>query len=126
MGDTCGQMSRAAALIARLEAICGSDYVLTHPHALATYRSDGLAHLRQMSVAAVLPGSAEEVQAVVALCHEAQIPWVARGAGTGLSGGALPVHDGLLIVLSRLRRIRARPRSRPWAASPLRTTSKMA
>ncbi|MBV9915481.1 MAG: FAD-binding protein [Solirubrobacterales bacterium] len=100
-------MSSGAALIARLEGICGSDYVLTHPHALATYRSDGLAHLRQMPVAAVLPSSAEEVRAVVALCHEAQIPWVARGAGTGLSGGALPVHDGLLIVLSRLRRILA-------------------
>ncbi|MBV8955239.1 MAG: FAD-binding protein [Solirubrobacterales bacterium] len=100
-------MSSGAALIARLEGICGSDYVLTHPHALATYRSDGLAHLRQMPVAAVLPSSAEEVRAVVALCHEAQTPWVARGAGTGLSGGALPVHDGLLIVLSRLRRILA-------------------
>ena len=53
----------------------------------------------------MLPGTAEEVQAVVRACHRAGVPWVARGAGSGLSGGALPVEDGLLIGLSRLRRI---------------------
>jgi glycolate oxidase len=98
-------MPTGAELIARLKGICGSDYVLTHPHALATYRSDGLAHLRQTPLAAVLPGTAEQVRRVVAVCAEDEIPWVARGAGTGLSGGALPVENGVLIVLSRLRRI---------------------
>ncbi|MDQ2759314.1 MAG: FAD-binding protein [Actinomycetota bacterium] len=92
-------------LIALLEAICGSEQVLTHPHALATYRSDGLVHYRQTPVAAVLPGSADEVRRVVRACFEAGVPWVARGAGTGLSGGALPVAQGILIVLARLRRI---------------------
>ncbi len=92
-------------LIALLEAICGSEQVLTHPHALATYRSDGLVHYRQTPVAAVLPGSADEVRRVVRACFEAGVPWVARGAGTGLSGGALPVAQGILIVLTRLRRI---------------------
>ncbi len=92
-------------LVARLEEICGGDYVLTHPDALATYRSDGLAHYRQTPVAAVLPGSAEQVPAIVRACYEAGVPWVARGAGTGLSGGALPVKEGVLIVLARLRRI---------------------
>ena len=53
----------------------------------------------------MLPGSAEEVAAVVRACHEAGVPWVARGAGSGLSGGALPVEEGVLIALSRLRRI---------------------
>ncbi len=53
----------------------------------------------------MLPGSAEEVREVVAACHEAGVPWVARGAGTGLSGGALPVADGVLIVVSRMRRV---------------------
>ncbi|MGI8904849.1 MAG: FAD-linked oxidase C-terminal domain-containing protein [Solirubrobacteraceae bacterium] len=91
--------------IARLEAICGSEHVLRHPHALATYRSDGLAHYRQTPLAAVLPGTADEVRDVVAACAEADIPWVARGAGTGLSGGALPIAEGVLIVLARLRRI---------------------
>jgi glycolate oxidase len=98
-------MSSGAELIARLEGICGSEHVLTHPHALATYRSDGLAHYRQTPLAAVLPGNGDEVRQIVSLCHDAGIPWVARGAGTGLSGGALPVENGLLIVLARLRRI---------------------
>ncbi len=98
-------MPTGTELIARLEGICGAEHVLTHPHALATYRSDGLAHLRQLPIAAVLPGTAHEVQRVVAVCAEHEIPFVARGAGTGLSGGALPVEDGVLIVLSRLRRI---------------------
>jgi glycolate oxidase len=98
-------MESAAELVARLEGICGAEQVLTHPDALATYRSDGLTHYRQTPLAAVLPGSAEEVQAAVRACYEAGVPWVARGSGTGLSGGALPVADGILIVLARLRRI---------------------
>jgi len=92
-------------LISRLREICGREHVLTHPHALATYRSDGLLHHRQTPGAAVLPASSAEIQEVVAACHEADVPWVARGAGTGLSGGALPVADGVLVVLARLRRI---------------------
>ena len=98
-------MESGAELVDRLQGICGAEQVLTHPDALATYRSDGLAHYRQTPLVAVLPGSAEEVQAVVRACFEAEVPWVARGAGTGLSGGALPVADGVLIVLARLRRI---------------------
>src|SRR5690349_5385182 len=94
-------------LISRLNGICGREHVLTHPHALATYRSDGLLHLAQTPAAAVLPGAAAEVQQVVQACYEASVPWVARGSGTGLSGGALPVAEGVLIVLARLRRILA-------------------
>jgi glycolate oxidase len=92
-------------LIGRLQEICGDRYVLTHEHALATYRSDGLAQYRQTPAAAVLPGTADEVRQTVRACYEADVPWVARGAGTGLSGGALPITDGVLIVLARLRRI---------------------
>jgi glycolate oxidase len=98
-------MESGAELVARLVGICGAEQVLTHPDALATYRSDGLTHYRQTPLAAVLPGSAEEVQAAVRACYEAGVPWVARGSGTGLSGGALPVADGILIVLARMRRI---------------------
>ena len=89
----------------RLRAICGDDHVVCHPHALRAYESDGLQRYRAMPRAAVLPGSAAEVVAVVRLCHELRVPWVARGAGSGLSGGALPVESGVLLVLSRLRRI---------------------
>src|SRR6201990_3199857 len=97
--------SGAPAVISRLQEICGREYVLTHQHELATYRSDGLLHYREVPVAAVLPGTAEQVRQVVQACFEAKVPWVARGSGTGLSGGALPVAEGVLIVLSRLRRI---------------------
>jgi glycolate oxidase len=98
-------MAPTAQLIRRLEEICGAEHVLTHEHDLATYRSDGLAQYRQTPLAAVLPGSADEVRDVVRACFEEGIPWVARGSGTGLSGGALPIQEGVLIVLARLRRI---------------------
>src|SRR6201990_3046109 len=97
--------SGAPAVISRLQEICGREYVLTDQHELATYRSDGLLHYRQVPVAAVLPGTAEQVRQVVRACFKGEVPWVARGSGTGLSGGALPVAEGVLIVLSRLRRI---------------------
>ncbi len=93
-------------LIARLQGICGTEHVLTHAHELATYRSDGLAHYRQTPLAAVLPGTAERGPARRrARATRRGVPWVARGSGTGLSGGALPVAEGVLIVLARLRRI---------------------
>jgi glycolate dehydrogenase FAD-linked subunit len=98
-------VQNGAALVRRLESICGGEHVLTHPHALATYRSDGLAQYRETPLAVVLPGTATEVRDVVKACYEAGVPWVARGAGTGLSGGALPVAEGVLIGLARMRRI---------------------
>jgi glycolate oxidase len=98
-------MSSAEQLIARLQGICGTEHVHTDREALAAYQSDGLAHYRQRPLAVALPGSAAQVRAVVRACYEARVPWVARGAGTGLSGGALPVAEGILIVLARMRRI---------------------
>jgi glycolate oxidase len=92
-------------LINALRAACGADHVLTDHHQLRTYESDGLLQYAVVPRAAVLPGSADEVVAIVRACHEHGVPWVARGAGSGLSGGALPIEEGLLIVLSRLRRI---------------------
>ena len=79
--------------------------MLTHAHDLRTYQSDGLLHYHVMPPVAVLPGSAEEVRDVVRACHAVHVPWVARGSGSGLSGGALPIADGVLLVLSRMRRI---------------------
>ena len=92
-------------LIQRLGEIAGDEHVVTHPHQLRTYESDGLLQYRVSPRAVVLPGSAQEVREVVRACFESSVPWVARGAGTGLSGGALPHEEGVLIVLSRLRRI---------------------
>jgi glycolate oxidase len=79
--------------------------LVREPSELLIYESDALVHLRSCPGAVVLPGSAAEVQTVVRLCHEHGVPFVARGHGTGLSGGALPHPDGVLIVLSRLNRI---------------------
>jgi glycolate oxidase len=98
-------MAPTSELIRRLESICGAQHVLTHEHDLATYRSDGLGQYRQTPLVAVLPGSGAEVAEVVRGCFEAGVPWVARGSGTGLSGGALPLKEGVLVVLARLRRI---------------------
>ncbi len=93
------------ALVGELRQICGDDWVFTQEHQLRTYESDGLLQYTAIPAAAVLPAGAEEVQRVVAACARAEVPWVARGAGSGLSGGALPVEDGVLLVLSRMKRI---------------------
>ena len=79
--------------------------IVRDPSDLLIYESDALVHLRSVPGAVVLPTSAADVQTVVRLCHQHGVPFVARGSGTGLSGGALPHPDGVLIVLSRLNRI---------------------
>ena len=88
-----------------LARIVGPEGLVTAPSDLLTYESDGLPHLRATPGAVVLPRSTEEVQAVVRLCRRDGVPFVARGHGTGLSGGALPVENGVLIGLSRMNRI---------------------
>ncbi len=88
-----------------MRGIIGSQAVVSAPEQLRTYECDGLTGYRVVPSLVVLPETTEQVQAVVRLCHEEQIPFVARGSGTGLSGGALPVQEGVLIVLSRMRRI---------------------
>ena len=92
-------------LVAELRAAVGDEWVYTQAHQLRTYESDGLLQYKGIPAAAVLPGSADEVQAVVRACAAADVPFVARGAGSGLSGGALPISDGILIVLSRMKRV---------------------
>src|SRR5919201_249358 len=92
-------------LIDELRKACGDYNVVTHPHQLRTYESDGLLRYRVTPRAVVLPGSVEEVRAVLRACHEAEVPWVARGSGTGLSGGALPVEEGIVISVNRMNRV---------------------
>ena len=79
--------------------------MITEPERLATYDCDGLTGWRAQPACVVLPGSAEDVQGVVRLCARERVPFVARGAGTGLSGGALPVADGIVVALTRMNRI---------------------
>ncbi|MGN6791151.1 MAG: FAD-linked oxidase C-terminal domain-containing protein [Streptosporangiaceae bacterium] len=94
-----------AGLIPRLTAICGPDGVITDPMELRTYECDGLTSHRCSPGLVVLPENAEQVAAVVRACSGARVPFVARGSGTGLSGGALPRTDGVLIVTAKMRRI---------------------
>jgi glycolate oxidase len=91
--------------LTELGRIVGRDGVIHEATDLLTYESDALVHLRSTPGAVVLPTSAAQVQAVVRLCRGAGVPFVARGNGTGLSGGALPIKDGVLIGLSRMNRI---------------------
>ena len=83
----------------------GADRVITDRQELRTYECDGLAQYRVIPAMAVLPRTAAECAAAVRACAGAGVPFVARGSGTGLSGGALPVADGVLIVTALLRRI---------------------
>ena len=90
-------------LAGRLRALVGADAVLTDRQELRTYECDGLAHYRVVPAMVVLAASTADVAATVTECARAGVPFVARGSGTGLSGGALPHADGVLIVMSRMR-----------------------
>src|SRR5690349_14481474 len=92
-------------LIPRMIEICGPAGVITDPAELRTYECAGLTSHRVTPALVVLPQTAPEVAAVVRECAMARVPFVARGSGTGLSGGALPHAEGVLIVTSRMRRI---------------------
>src|SRR5687768_5281908 len=92
-------------MIATLLQRLASDQIITDPAELRTYECDGLAQYRVTPALVVLPHNASETAFVVKTCAEAGIPFVARGSGTGLSGGALPVKDGVLIVTAQMRSI---------------------
>jgi glycolate oxidase len=88
-----------------LDRFAAITQTIREPEQLRTYECDGLTGRRVVPALVTLPGNTAEVQAVVRLCNEERIPFVARGAGTGLSGGALPVAEGIVISLARLTRI---------------------
>jgi len=92
-------------VLKRLQEIVGREHVITDPDRLVVYESDGLTAYRVAPAAVVLPGSSDEVAAVVALLHGEGIAVVPRGAGTGLSGGALPIPDGVVVGTARMNRI---------------------
>jgi glycolate oxidase len=95
-----------AAVVERLRDAVPADALLTDRSRLRTYECDGLAHYRVTPALVVLATDAEHVRAVVAACAAEQVPFVARGSGTGLSGGALPHAEGVLLVTSQLREVR--------------------
>jgi glycolate dehydrogenase FAD-linked subunit len=95
------------AVLADLRAVVGEKGMIVERNQLQTYECDGLTALRTLPAAVVLPRSREEVQSIVRICAQHRIPFVARGAGTGLSGGALPFATGIVISFARMNRILA-------------------
>ena len=94
-----------ARIFQELRSIVGAHGLVSSPEELHTYECDGLTNFRVMPLAVLLPSDAQQVQAIVRVCHRERIPFVARGSGTGLSGGALPVENGVVISLARMNRI---------------------
>ncbi len=98
---------RQAEVVARLGAVLPRAAVLYQSEDTRPYECDGLSAYRQLPMVVALPADEAQVQAVMRICHELQVPVVARGAGTGLSGGALPMGDGVLLSLAKMKRILA-------------------
>ena len=93
------------ALVNEFRSFLDADAVLHDAERLKPYECDGLTAYRQTPLIVVLPETIEQVQRVLRVCAARDVPVVARGAGTGLSGGALPLADGVLLVLAKFNRI---------------------
>ncbi|PWB39327.1 MAG: FAD-binding oxidoreductase [Rhodocyclales bacterium] len=94
-----------ARLVAGLRRILATDSLLVEQEDLVPYECDGLTAYRQLPLLVALPTREEQVVAVLKLCYELRVPVVARGAGTGLSGGATPVRHGVVLSLAKFMRI---------------------
>ncbi|HEY2456681.1 MAG TPA: FAD-linked oxidase C-terminal domain-containing protein, partial [Candidatus Acidoferrum sp.] len=94
-----------ARILQEFRAIVGERELICSDEELHTYECDGLTNFRVMPQAVLLPSNTQQVQDIVKICHRERIPFVARGSGTGLSGGALPVKNGIVISLARMNRI---------------------
>jgi glycolate oxidase len=95
----------ARAIVDELRGIVGAEGIIAERAALRTYESDGLTSYHETPELVVLPTTTAQVRGVVRVCHREGIPFVPRGSGTGLSGGALPVAGGVVISLARMREI---------------------
>jgi len=91
--------------LAALRAALPSNALLIEDEALRPYECDGLSAYKQIPLAVCLPETLEQAQSILRVCREHQVPVVARGAGTGLSGGALPLADGVILSLARFNKI---------------------
>ena len=105
--------------LSALAQVFPPDRLLAQPGELVPYESDGLTAFRARPRAVVIPETQAEVIAAVKVCHAFAVPFVARGSGTSLSGGSLPIQDGLLIALNRLNRlVRLDPEQRIAVVEP--------
>src|SRR5271165_2643 len=99
-------LRRRGEIVAALMRIVPGEGVISSEQAMRPYESDGLTAYRQLPMVVVLPETTAQVAAVLAYCHGEGIKVVPRGAGTSLSGGALPLGDGVLLGLAKFNRIR--------------------
>jgi glycolate oxidase len=100
-----GVLAKKPRITARLRAALGPRGVIDDPIELRAYECDGLSAYRCPPLCAVLPASTEAVSAVMKICHEEGVPVVPRGAGTSLSGGALPTADAVLLGIARMNQV---------------------
>ena len=98
-------LDRRGEIVRALQAIVPGEGVIDQAEAMRPYESDGLTAYRQTPLVVVLPQTTAQVSAILKWCHEAGVKVVPRGSGTSLSGGALPLEDGVLLGLSRLNRV---------------------
>ena len=98
-------MALRASFVLELQRALGATHVITEPEQLRVYECDGLTGHRAIPELVVLPGSTEDVQVILRACSREHVPFVARGAGTGLSGGATPLAGGVVVSLARMNRI---------------------
>src|SRR6202167_3641915 len=99
-------LGRRAEIVAALKRIVPGEGVIASEEAMRPYESDGLTAYRQLPMVVVLPETTEQVAAVLGYCHREGVKVVPRGAGTSLSGGALPLGDGVLLGMAKFNRIR--------------------
>jgi glycolate oxidase len=99
-------LARRDEVVAALRAIVPGEGVIASERAMRPYETDGLTAYRQLPMVVVLPESTEQVARALRYCHEHGIKVVPRGAGTSLSGGALPLGDGVLLGMAKFNRIR--------------------
>ena len=107
-------------LIRELARLVEAKYVISDPAELKVYETDGLTIFKATPDVVVLPKSAEEIAGVVRLCVRERIPFVPRGAGTDLSGGALALEGGVMIGLNRMNRVLGKSDGKPESLKPSR------
>ncbi len=106
LSPAAGRAARQSEVVAALAAELPAEVLLYQPEEVTPYECDGLSAYRRRPLAVVLPETEAQVAATLRICHRLGVPVVARGAGTGLSGGALPNEDGVLLALARFNRIK--------------------
>ncbi|MBN8935344.1 MAG: FAD-binding protein, partial [Rhizobiales bacterium] len=99
-------LARRADIVAALQAIVPGEGVIATERSMRPYESDGLTAYKQLPMVVVLPETTDQVARVLRYCHDNGVRVVPRGAGTSLSGGALPLADGVLLGMGKFNRIR--------------------